>query len=248
MALALAVRKLMVEEKLAENPLLNAVAAVSVGLVAGEAMLDLCYVEDVAAAVDMNIVMNASDEFIEVQGTGEEATFTRDQLDRLLEFGRHGIRQLLEAQNRALAEASAPTVRQRPIPIAPAALEDFHQRCAEAEDALVEALDRDFRRATFGLYRYGETHDCCFNLRHQSSQHGIACVFVKGWLQEIRAAGLNAGSGRIAIRRIARENWAESWKRHFKPLEISSRLLVIPSWSGRKPKRGQTVVILKILA
>src|SRR5882757_5836274 len=105
-ALALAVRKLMAEKKLAENPLLSAVAAVSVGLDAGEAMLDLCYVEDVAAAVDMNIVMNAADEFIEVQGTGEEATFTRGQLDMLLEFGRLGIRQLLEAQNHALAEAA----------------------------------------------------------------------------------------------------------------------------------------------
>ena len=62
--------------------------------------------EDVAASVDMNIVMNAADEFIEVQGTGEESTFTRSQLDALLEFGRAGIRQLLEAQNRALAEAA----------------------------------------------------------------------------------------------------------------------------------------------
>jgi ribonuclease PH len=50
--------------------------------------------------------MNAADEFIEVQGTGEEATFTRAQLDGLLEFGRLGIRQLLDAQNRALAEAA----------------------------------------------------------------------------------------------------------------------------------------------
>jgi ribonuclease PH len=105
-ALALAIRKLTTERKLTENPLLSAVAAVSVGMIAGEAMLDLCYVEDVAAAVDMNIVMNAADEFIEVQGTGEESTFTRGQLDALLEFGRLGIRQLLDAQNRALAEAA----------------------------------------------------------------------------------------------------------------------------------------------
>jgi ribonuclease PH len=106
-ALALAVRKLMHEGKLNENPLLSAVAAVSVGLIADEPMLDLCYVEDVAAAVDMNLVMNAASEFIEVQGTGEEATFTRAQLDGLLEFGRLGIRQLLDAQNRALADAAA---------------------------------------------------------------------------------------------------------------------------------------------
>ena len=105
-ALALAIRRLTQEGKLTENPLLSAVAAVSVGLIGGEALLDLCYVEDVAASVDMNIVMNAADEFIEVQGTGEEATFTRAQLDGLLEFGRLGIRQLLDAQNRALAEAA----------------------------------------------------------------------------------------------------------------------------------------------
>jgi ribonuclease PH len=105
-ALALAVRKLMHEGKLTENPLLSGVAAVSVGLIGGEPMLDLCYVEDVAATVDMNIVMNSADEFIEVQGTGEEATFSRGQLDSLLEFGRLGIRQLLDAQNRALAEAA----------------------------------------------------------------------------------------------------------------------------------------------
>ena len=105
-ALALAMRKLTAEGKLTENPLLSAVAAVSVGIIADEPMLDLCYVEDVAAAVDMNVVMNAAGEFIEVQGTGEEATFTRGQLDMLLEFGRLGIRQLLDAQNRSLAEAA----------------------------------------------------------------------------------------------------------------------------------------------
>jgi ribonuclease PH len=105
-ALALAVRKLTAEGKLTENPLLSAVAAVSVGMIGGEPMLDLCYVEDVAASVDMNIVMNSAGEFIEVQGTGEEATFTRGQLDALLEFGRLGIRELLDAQNRALAAAA----------------------------------------------------------------------------------------------------------------------------------------------
>lgn len=105
-ALALAVRKLTMDGKLAENPLLSAVAAVSVGIIGGEPMLDLNYLEDVAATVDMNIVMNAAGEFIEVQGTGEEATFTRGELDMLLEFGRLGIQQLLDAQNRALAEAA----------------------------------------------------------------------------------------------------------------------------------------------
>ncbi|HMJ88263.1 MAG TPA: ribonuclease PH [Candidatus Acidoferrum sp.] len=105
-ALALAIRKLTHEGKLSENPLLSAVAAVSVGIVKGEPMLDLCYVEDVAAAVDMNLVMTAAGEYIEVQGTGEESTYSRDQLNALLDIGAGGIRELLEAQNRALANAS----------------------------------------------------------------------------------------------------------------------------------------------
>ncbi len=104
-ALALAVRKLMNEGKLTANPLLHPVAAVSVGIINNQPMLDLCYVEDVAATVDMNIVMNAAGEFIEVQGTGEEATFTREQLDALLEFGKTGVQQLLEGQTLALAAA-----------------------------------------------------------------------------------------------------------------------------------------------
>jgi ribonuclease PH len=74
-ALALAVRKLTADGKLAENPLLSAVAAVSVGIVGEETMLDLCYVEDVAATVDMNIVMNGAGEFIEVQGTARSHVY-----------------------------------------------------------------------------------------------------------------------------------------------------------------------------
>jgi ribonuclease PH len=101
-ALALAVRKLMAEKKISVNPLLHAVAAVSVGMVGGQALLDLCYTEDVAAAVDMNLVMNSAGEFIELQGTGEEATFTDPQLAELLALGKAGIRQLLAAQEAAL--------------------------------------------------------------------------------------------------------------------------------------------------
>jgi len=103
-ALALAVKKLMGQGKIVENPLLSQVAAVSVGVVSGTALLDLCYVEDVAAAVDMNLVMNARGEFIELQGTGEEATFTDAQLVELLALGRAGIRELLVAQQNAIAQ------------------------------------------------------------------------------------------------------------------------------------------------
>jgi ribonuclease PH len=102
-ALALAVKKLMADGKLAENPLLKPVAAVSAGIVNGQAIVDLCYTEDVAAAVDMNLVMNAAGEFIEVQGAGEEATFSEEQLEALLKQGKAGIRQLLALQQTALA-------------------------------------------------------------------------------------------------------------------------------------------------
>jgi ribonuclease PH len=103
-ALALALRRLMAEGKLTGNPLRHAVAAVSVGLLNGEALLDLCYTEDAAASVDFNLVMNSAGEFIELQGTGEEATFTEAQLAALLELGKAGISELLAAQQRALAE------------------------------------------------------------------------------------------------------------------------------------------------
>jgi|SRR6185503_19074802 ribonuclease PH len=101
-ALSLAIKKLMGEGKLAHDPLLNPVAAVSAGIVGGLPMLDLCYTEDVAAAVDMNLVMNAAGEFIELQGNGEEATFSETQLAALLQLGKSGIGRLLELQKAAL--------------------------------------------------------------------------------------------------------------------------------------------------
>ena len=103
-AFSLAIRKLLADGKLADNPLLHAVAAVSVGIVNGLPMLDLCYTEDAAATVDLNLVMNAAGEFIELQGTGEEATFTQTQLTDMLALGKGGIGQLIEAQRDALEE------------------------------------------------------------------------------------------------------------------------------------------------
>ena len=101
-ALSLAVKKLMDEGKVQHNPLLNPVAAVSAGIVNGLPLLDLSYTEDVAAAVDMNLVMNAAGEFIELQGNGEEATFSEAELAALLQLGKSGIRRLLELQQAAL--------------------------------------------------------------------------------------------------------------------------------------------------
>ncbi len=101
-ALALALRRLVAEGKLTGNALLHAVAAASVGIVNGQTLLDLCYTEDAAASVDFNLVMNSEGEFIELQGTGEEATFTEAQLAELLQLGKAGIRELLAAQQLAL--------------------------------------------------------------------------------------------------------------------------------------------------
>jgi ribonuclease PH len=104
-ALSIAMRRLIANGKLAENPILHAVAAVSTGIVDGRPLLDLCYTEDVAATVDFNLVMNSAGEFIELQGSGEEATFSENQLADLLALGKSGIRELLIAQEKALAQA-----------------------------------------------------------------------------------------------------------------------------------------------
>ncbi len=101
-ALSLAVKKLMGEGKLKENPILHGVAAASVGIVDKQVLLDLCYTEDAAAAVDLNLVMDDKENFIEVQGTGEESTFSQSQLNELLEMGKAGIKKLLAAQKAAL--------------------------------------------------------------------------------------------------------------------------------------------------
>jgi ribonuclease PH len=102
-ALSLAAKRLLAEGKLAQNPVLHPVAAVSAGVVNGQAVLDLCYEEDVAATVDLNLVMNRAGEFIELQGNGEESTFSEAQLAALLALGKSGIRRLLERQQAALA-------------------------------------------------------------------------------------------------------------------------------------------------
>ena len=83
-------------------PLGDSVAAVSVGIVEGTTMLDLDYPQDAAASVDMNVVMTGSGRFIEIQGTGEESTFSEDDLQSLLAAARHGIRQLTDIQRKSV--------------------------------------------------------------------------------------------------------------------------------------------------
>ena len=109
-ALAIAVNKLVAEGKLAESPMKRLVSAVSVGILEGEALLDLCYVEDKDAEVDMNLVMTDQGEFVEVQGSGEEAVVTEDQMNRMLELGRKGLEEIAELQRQVIAEEDRPSV------------------------------------------------------------------------------------------------------------------------------------------
>ncbi|WP_433080270.1 ribonuclease PH [Dactylosporangium sp. CA-052675] len=101
-----AVSWLATQRKLAGKPadvLHRSVAAVSVGIIAGEPRLDLCYEEDVVADVDMNVVCTGAGEFVEVQGTGEQGVFTRAELDTLVDLGARGCADLTALQQKALA-------------------------------------------------------------------------------------------------------------------------------------------------
>lgn len=103
-ALALAMKKLVDTGVLKESPIISNVAAISVGIVGGTPMLDLKYSEDSAAEVDMNVVMNGDGRFVEVQGTGEEATYTRTELNQLLDLAEAGINEIIELQNQIIGE------------------------------------------------------------------------------------------------------------------------------------------------
>lgn len=102
-AVELACRALQEAGKLAESPMARRVAAVSVGIVGGEPVLDLNYEEDKEASVDMNLVMTGTGEFIEVQGSGEEAVFTGAELTAMLQLGQSGIARLIEIQEATLS-------------------------------------------------------------------------------------------------------------------------------------------------
>lgn len=106
-ALALAIRKLIAEKRLRDDPLLGQIAAISAGVVKGVPMLDLDYSEDSAADVDANIVMTDARAFVEVQGTAEGAPFPRATLDELLLLAEIGLDRLFAAQRDALINAAS---------------------------------------------------------------------------------------------------------------------------------------------
>ncbi len=102
LAITIACQKLLEEKKITSSPMLKLIAAVSAGIVEGSALIDLNYEEDKAAAVDFNLVATQDGEFVEIQGSGEEATFTQAQLDEMLALGRGAIAQLITTQRTIL--------------------------------------------------------------------------------------------------------------------------------------------------
>jgi ribonuclease PH len=105
-AASLAVQKLIADGLLAKSPIRKLIAAVSVGVLKGEALLDLNYIEDKDAAVDMNLVMTEDGQFVEVQGSGEEQTFSESELAAMLGLGKRGIAELIRAQRAAINSAA----------------------------------------------------------------------------------------------------------------------------------------------
>ena len=104
-ALALALRRLQATRILSRSPIREGLAAISVGIVGGTPMIDLAYEEDARAEVDMNVVATASGRLAEIQGTGEGATFAREQLDAMIALALRGIAQIVDLQEKALANA-----------------------------------------------------------------------------------------------------------------------------------------------
>jgi ribosomal protein L11 methyltransferase len=118
----------------------------------------------------------------------------------------------------------------------------------EAEEAVQECMtellqqpawiftDAQTGRTTVSAYLLDPSELARFRLKQRAE------LLIR--LRRVRASGLRPGRASVRIKKIRREDWAESWKRHFKPLEIGSRLLIKPSWSTRQPKRGEAVVVL----
>jgi len=105
-ALYSAVNKMMVNKEFSAFPILDYVAAVSVGIVKGELMLDLCYKEDSSAEIDMNLVMTSRGRIIEVQATAEKLPVTRTEFDKLMELGAIGIKEIIKSEREVLEKGN----------------------------------------------------------------------------------------------------------------------------------------------
>jgi ribosomal protein L11 methyltransferase len=115
----------------------------------------------------------------------------------------------------------------------------------EAEDATAELAGRIFNRAA-AVYTNEETKITIVSVfcQKRSEWTPEKRTALSTGLKLIRSSGLNLGAGTVLTRRVAREDWAESWKRHFKPIKIGSRLLIKPGWIKHRPRKNQAVVVL----
>ena len=116
-AMALALKKLVDSGALSSLPLRDSIAAVSVGIVEGQPLLDLCYEEDSRADVDMNVVMTSADKFVEVQATAEHQVFDDNQLQTMIALARGGIKELFEKQRAVLEKPEGSSRQSSPAPV-----------------------------------------------------------------------------------------------------------------------------------
>ena len=108
-AIELASRKLIAAGKLAASPVRKLIAAISVGVVGGQVLLDLDYSEDKEAAVDFNLVLTEDAQFVEIQGSGEESTFSESEFQAMLTLGKQGVAELIALQREAVSKTDAPS-------------------------------------------------------------------------------------------------------------------------------------------
>lgn len=117
----------------------------------------------------------------------------------------------------------------------------------ETEDALTEALSTLFGQPA-SSYTHAQTGACTVMVHLDPGPTGLDAKtlskMTRAILDNLRNAGLPVGAGRVSVKRLRKEDWAESWKRHFHPLDIEGKLLVKPDWSRRKPRKNQALVVL----
>ncbi|MBQ7455805.1 MAG: ribonuclease PH [Clostridia bacterium] len=174
-ALVCAIDRLIKEGKLKESPIVRQVAAISAGVVAGTPCLDLCYTEDSSADTDMNFVMNDLGEFIELQGTGEGAAFSRDKLNTLIDLGETGCRLLMDAQRMALGERAGLIAQKQKLVIASNnahKLEELSAMLGEKYDVLT------MRQAGFDgeIVEDGETFEENARIKAETVMRATGCL------------------------------------------------------------------------
>ena len=196
----------------------------------------------------MNLVMNSAGEFIELQGTGEEATFSEAQLAELLALGKIGHPRIARgaAGGAGVKVSGGRGVRCRVSMIRRAAFKSKSlwkisiATTPEAEDAVAELLQAGLARpaASYTDVETGRTTVTRLFARQPDRPGRLRAPLASG-IGADQTLRLKHRPRRNLLSQIRPENWAESWKRHFKPIEIGPALLIKPSWSRRRPRKGK---------